>query len=208
MTVVTPLQVEGLQLALWSSPAPPTAPPAEAVVETELAAMLAEAVSTLSAEDRRYLRGPVVFNTGGDPGPDWLRQAIPMARLRHLRTASSEERGLATLEEALAVIASASLAFPLAEDDATLFFWLGQEICPQYGLARDEPVWKSLGHKEPLTLSPYLQAHLRDLRAKIRAAVIKHARRAEADARLEHRPKTGARQKERPYARCVPALHR
>ena len=204
MTVVTPQQVEGLQIALWSRPAPPSAPPpamlappAEAMVEAELAAMLAEAVGALSAEDRRYLRGPVVFNTGGDSGPDWLRQAIPLARLRHLRTASPEERGLATLEEALAVIASASLAFPLAEDDATLFFWLSQEICPQYGLARDEPVWKSLGYAEPLTLSPYLQDRLHNLRATIRAAVIKHAKRAATDARPEPCRKAGARRKAR-----------
>jgi len=194
MAAVTPQQVKGLQLALWSSPAHPpltapvvlTAPLAADDAEISLAARLAEALDALSADDRRYLRGPVVFHMGSDACPDWLRTAIPAARLSHLRTAQSSDGSLATLEEALAYLASASLAFPLAEDDAALFFWLSQEVCPKYGLARDEPVWKSLGYAAPVTLSNYQEHHLRDLRAKLRAAVVKHARRGEAEDRLRH----------------------
>jgi hypothetical protein len=165
-----------------------------------LVGLAGEVMGALCADDRRYLTGPAVFHPGSECA-DWLRAAIPDARLRHILHAPEGEHHLATLEEALAYLSSASLAIPLGSDDAEQFFWLSQELLPRYGLARDEPVWKSLGYEAPITLSRFQIDQLRDLRAKIRAAVIAnaaiarmqgirrnrqhstHARREEGDAR-------------------------
>jgi hypothetical protein len=185
-----------VQLDLFATaPSQPETPPAQESVSgptkpldllpplTELAVLAGQALGVLSADDQRYLRGPIIFHPGSDDCPDWLRAAIPSARLTQSLSAQGREKSLATLEEALAYLSSASLAFPLASDDAEVFFWLGQELCPRYGLAQDEPVWKSLGYGGPITLTPFLTSQLDELRAKIRAAVIKHAKRQESEAR-------------------------
>ncbi len=166
---------------------------------SQLAGLAGEALGTLSADDRRYLAGPIIFHSGSDECPDWLRAAIPAARLKHSLSALGREKRLATLEEALAYLSSASLAFPLASEDAEVFFWLGQELIPQYGLAQDEPVWKSLGYHEPITLTPFLAGQLDELRAKIRAAVIAnakrsiHAKRQESQAHTRRREAIGCK---------------
>ena len=61
---------------------------------------------------------------------------------------------------------------------------LGQELCPRYGLAQDELVWKALGYHAPITLTPFLTGQLDELRAKIRAAILKHAKRQESEGRV------------------------
>ncbi len=140
----------------------------------QIVAMLAEETGALTAADRRYLTGPVILHPVSECA-DWLRAVIPEARVRHILHPPESEKNLATLEDALAYLSSASLALPLAPDDAEQFFWLSQEVLPRYGLACDEPVWKSLGYQGPIQLSAYQQSQLRELRAKVRAAVVAHA---------------------------------
>ena len=128
----------------------------------------------LTADEVRYLLGPVVYHPGGWDAGEILPKFIPQARLELVL---SGEKDLATLEEALAYLASASLCFPLSSDDAQIMFWLTQEVWGKHKLIRDDqPVWEMLGHNGPFALSPYLEHEvLNSLRRKIRTAVVRHS---------------------------------
>jgi hypothetical protein len=182
-------------------PAPATAVLTPGVPLVEAVVALGEVSGALSADDRHYLLGPVVLHPVSECA-DWIRDAIPAARLKQVLGRDEANKGLCSLEDALAYLSSASLAMPLAGDDAEMFFWLSQELCPQYGLTRDEPVWKSLGYPGPIELTPYLRSSLDALRSKIRAAIVKHARRGEAEARRlgKQTPGNGGRARGAPAA--------
>ena len=128
----------------------------------------------LTAAALRYLTGPVILHPGGWEAPERLRAVIPAARLA---VVMSGERELATDEEALAYLSTASLCAPLSHDWAEIFFYLAQAVLPPWGLATtDEPVWQAIGCQAPITLSNDQHHELRDLRRRLRAAVVKHAR--------------------------------
>jgi hypothetical protein len=141
-----------------------------AEIPLEIAARLAK----LTADEVRYLLGPVVYHPGGWDAGQILPKYIPHARLELVL---SGEKSLATLEEALAYLASASLCFPLHGDDAEVMFWLTQEVWEKHKLIRgDQPVWEMLGHDRPFVLSPYLENEvLNSLRRKIRSSVVRHS---------------------------------
>ena len=144
-------------------------------------AVIAGAVSgALSAADRDYLGGPLIFHKPGGEMvcPEWLAAAIPGARLRQVLRPATGEEDLATDEELLAYLYSACLAQPLRPPEYDLYFWLAQEILPRYGRAGTIPVWRWLDQRCPLKLSPSDQARRRELRRQLRVAVIKHARLA------------------------------
>ena len=128
----------------------------------------------LTANEVRYLLGPVVYHPGGWDAGQILPKYIPQARLELVL---SGEKSLATLEEALAYLASASLCAPLHSDDAEVMFWLTQEVWGKHKLIRDDqPVWEMLGHEGPFALTPYLEQEvLNSLRRKIRSSVVRHS---------------------------------
>ena len=131
-------------------------------------------LENLAADEVRYLLGPVVYHPGGWDAGQILPKYIPQARLELVL---SGEKSLATLEEALAYLASASLCFPLHSNDAEVMFWLTQEVWSKHKLIRDDqPVWEMLGHEGPFTLTPYLEHEvLNSLGRKIRSSVVRHS---------------------------------
>jgi hypothetical protein len=140
-----------------------------------------EILSHLRKDDLRYLLGPIVYHAGGwDAGP-LLPKLIPTARLELLLTG---ERDLATLEETLAYLSSASYVAPLLREDAELMFWLTQEVMPKCR-PLDQPIWEMLGERRPFEMSDYLrQQHLDPLRRKLRAAVVRNSRALDPTAAL------------------------
>ena len=101
-------------------------------------------LENLADDEVRYLLGPVVYHPGGWDAWQILPKYIPQARLELVL---SGEKSLATLEEALAYLASASLSFPLHGDDAEVLFWLTHEVWAKHKLiGDDQPVWEMLGH--------------------------------------------------------------
>lgn len=128
-----------------------------------------------TAEEQHYLSGPLVLHrTSGWEAPARLRAVIPEARLALVM---SGEHELATDEEALAYLSTASLCAPLSHDWAEIFFYLAQAVLPRWGLATtDEPVWQAIGCQAPITLSNDQHHELRHLRRRLRVAVVKHAR--------------------------------
>jgi len=132
--------------------------------------------------EQRYLLGPIVYHPGGWDAGDILPKFIPQARLELVL---SGEKDLATLEEALAYLASASLCFPLSSEDAQVMFWLTQEVWARHKLIReDQPVWEMLGHDKPFILTPYLENEvLNSLRRKLRAAVVRNSKAQPAKKR-------------------------
>jgi len=126
----------------------------------------------LGVNDIRYLSGPIVQHPGG-----WsvgiLRKLIPSARLKLVL---SGEKSLCTLEEALAYYSTASLCGPLYRDDADVMFWLSQEVLEGCGAA--ESVHEMLGFPKRIELRDYQRDYtLNPLRRKIRASVVKNAKR-------------------------------
>ncbi len=164
---------------LLESPAAPTVPveaPSESAIEVFAELKSAqEFLESLTADERYYLRGPIIYHPGSDAG-QLLPKYIPQARLDLIL---SGEKELATLEEALAYLSSASLCFPLSSDDAEVMFWLTQEVWEKHNLVHgDQKIWEILGHKEPFTLTPFLEKEvLNRLRREIRAAVVRHSKK-------------------------------
>ncbi len=161
---------------LLDSPTEPAEAPVESAAEVfaDLKAVQ-EFLESLTADERHYLRGPIIYHPGSDAGP-LLPKFIPQARLDLVL---SGEKELATLEEALAYLSSASLCFPLSSEDAEVMFWLTQEVWEKYELTREnQKIWEMLGRQEPFTLTPHLEKEvLGRLRRDIRSAVVLHARK-------------------------------
>ena len=139
---------------------------------------------SLTAEQRRYLSGPIVLHNPGwaDTVPAWLTAAIPAARLVQVTTenAGEIEHDLATLEEVCAYLYTASLAFPLDRDYTAIYLWATAQVLSRQGRAPSiESVFGMLGdigvHDQILT---DYQEHevLRVLRQDIRRSVTRHAR--------------------------------
>ena len=158
----------GIQASIESSEA------AAAGISTEIPPEISARLESLTAGEQRYLLGPIVYHPGGWNAGDILPKFIPQARLELVL---SGEKNLATLEEALAYLASASLCFPLSSDDAQVMFWLTQEVWARHKLIRDDQsVWAMLGHDRPYALTTYLENEvLNSIRRKIRAAVVRHS---------------------------------
>ncbi len=163
------------QLSLDELLAMPLEAPASepAAIPPEIAARL----ERLSVNELRYLNGPIVYHPGGWDAGDVLPRLIPQARLELVL---SGEQEMATLEEVLAYLSSASLVFPLSSEDAEVMFWLTQTVFEKHRLVpADQHIWEMLGHKEPFTLTPFLEKEvLNRLRREIRSAVVRHAKRA------------------------------
>jgi hypothetical protein len=153
----------------------PIQPPKSEGLFTEVSPEIAARLESLTTSEQRYLLGPIVYHPGGWDAGDILPKFIPQARLELVL---SGEKVLATLEEALAYLASASLCFPLSSDDAQVMFWLTQEVWARHKLIRDDqPVWAMLGHDRPFVLTNYLENEvLNSLRCKLRAAVVRNSK--------------------------------
>jgi hypothetical protein len=151
-------------------------------ISTEIPPEIAARLESLTAGEQRYLLGPIVYHPGGWDAGDILPKFIPQARLELVL---SGEKNLATLEEALAYLASASLCFPLSREDAEVMFWLTQEVWARHKLIRDDqPVWEMLGRDRPFVLTPYLENEvLNSLRRKLRAAVVRNSKAQPAKKR-------------------------
>jgi hypothetical protein len=138
----------------------------------------------LTAEQRRYLSGPLVLHNPGwaDCVPDWLITAIPAARLEQVtaEVAGETERDLATLEEVCAYLYTASLAFPLDRDYTAIFLWSTTQALSRQGRVPSvEVVFEMLGEigAHDRTLTAYQEREvLRVLRRDIRRSVTRHAR--------------------------------
>ena len=137
-----------------------------------------------TAEQRRYLNGPLVLHNPGWAHcvPDWLTSAIPAARLAQVQAEVEDEtvRNLATLEEVCAYLYTASLAFPLDRDHAAIYLWAtGQVLSRQGRVTSIESVFEMLGETgvHGQTLTNY-QEHevLCVLQRDIRRSVARHAR--------------------------------
>jgi hypothetical protein len=165
-----------LDQLLESSAAPAEAPAESAIEVLAKLAAAQEFLERRTADERYYLRGPIVYHPGSDAGP-LLPKYIPQARWDLVLAGEKE---LATLEEALAYLSSASLCFPLSSEDAEVMFWLTQEVWEKHKLTRgDQKIWEMLGRKEPFTLTPFQEKEiLNRLRRDIRRAVIKHSRKS------------------------------
>ncbi len=145
-----------------------------------------------SAEQQRYLSGPVIFNGKGSNAwaedcPDWLRfEAIPRARLEQvlLESADTVAPGLATLEEACAYLWSASLEAPLHRDDAAICLWVAAMVVARHRGDDAADVMRAIdpnavraadGRPALRDLSSDQQRQLDHLRREIRRAVVRHA---------------------------------
>ena len=138
---------------------------------TEAAMLAAPDDFGLGVNDVRYLQGPVI-STAGWPFPKMVRGWVKKARIELLL---SGEKELATLEEALGYLSAHSLGGPPVSEIARIYFWLGQELFPKYGV--HDRFWEILGFTKPIEITDYQKRYLlNDLRRDIRRAVVKHAK--------------------------------
>ncbi len=103
----------------------------------------------LHTADLRYVAAPlIVFDPawGGDI-PDWLRTAIRPARLGLVLAG---EKQLASEEEAVIYLMTASLAQPLDAGWARIYLWLGSRVLVRWDkLPGPESYWQMLGEEAP-----------------------------------------------------------
>ncbi len=154
----------------------------------EVAASLAR--KKLLAEQRRYVTGPIVTHRGSWAGevPEWLRQAIPGARVRQVFMEilgfAKEDEGLATLEEVSAYMMTASLEAPLTYDAALIYFWAAAHVLAAHGKAESpEEIFAKLdlgfSRERPFRLTEYQERDLlRRLQRDLRQSTANHSRAA------------------------------
>jgi hypothetical protein len=138
---------------------------------------------SLTAEQRRYLSGPIVLHNPGwaDTVPEWLTAAIPAARLDQVtaENAGEIEHDLATLEEVCAYLYTSSLAFPLDSDHTAIYLWAtGQVLSRQGRITSIASAFEMLGEigGHCQTLTDYQESNvLRVLQRDIRRSVARHA---------------------------------
>ena len=148
----------------------------EAKIVDGLAELAAEmGAEKLSARDRAYLSAPKILHPGGETG-ELVSKVIPQARIALLK---SGESNLATEEEALAYLSSASLCFPLDGDHAEIMFYLTDRLMHRWH--EQSEVWKQIGLANPPKLSLYQEDLLNELRGKIRRSAEKHGAKAKAN---------------------------
>ena len=103
----------------------------------------------LQGADLRYVAGPlIVFDPAwGADIPDWLRTAIRPARLGLVLAG---EKQLASEEEAVVYLMTASLAQPLDPSWARIYLWLGGRVLVRWGkLPGPDGYWQMLGEDVP-----------------------------------------------------------
>lgn len=123
-----------------------------------------------TARDHRYLTGPLVVYPGWDDTPQWLREAVRIARLA-LILAGEEEH--ASEEEAVVYLMMASLTAPLDNDWAEIYLWLAARVLKRWGRwERPDPDFVSIRE----TLWPHQQDDLDRLLRDIRRSVERHAK--------------------------------
>jgi len=136
---------------------------------------IAADLEKLSARDRAYLAAPLILHSGGGEAAHLISKVVPPARLALLKNG---ERDLATEEEALAYLSSASLCFPLDGDHAEIMFYLTDRVMTRWYAVLD--VWKQIGLESPPKLSAYQEGLLNELRGKIRRSAEKHGVKAKS----------------------------
>ncbi len=130
----------------------------------------------LSASERRYLSGPIVVadHSWGETIPQWLRDAVETARLGMVLAGEKE---IASEEEVVAYLYTASLAAPLGHEWAAIYLVTAARVLARWGkLESPTEFWRSIGGWRKESLTPYQEEMLRRLRHDIRRSV-EHARR-------------------------------
>jgi hypothetical protein len=145
----------------------------------------------LNAETLRYLSGPIIAHTGGEGAvPDWLRQAIPQARLDLV---GSGEATLATEEEACAYLMTASLAVPLDRNWADTYIWIANRVCGKHSrMPQGQDFWTALGHDTPQSLNRNQESDLWKLREWLRRGVSKNEKATGRRPRQAHADRSAA----------------
>lgn len=161
--------------------APILSPWADPVAWAE--AMAAVAGRKLLVEQRRYLEGPIIVGSSSwTDTPEWLRRAIPKARLRQVLlelAGRAQFEGLATPEEVAAYLMAASFDAPLSRDAAEVYFSVAGQVVVQYGLVESFAAFSEMLDGAARELSAYQQSEvLRPLARRIRQSVAGHAPRA------------------------------
>jgi hypothetical protein len=147
----------------------------------------------LYAYERRYLTGPIVVDRLGAAWelPRWLPEAIAKGRVAQIlveaEAGTREYDRMASLPEVVAVLMTASLAYPLNREAATAYLWAAAQVVPMhctvrsstvYGLAESpksvlERIYGPDGWQAYVELDPYLEREVLDrLRRDIRRKVV------------------------------------
>jgi hypothetical protein len=137
---------------------------------------------TLYAYEQRYLAGPIVVDRMGAAWelPRWLPGAVVKGRVAQIlveaEAGTREYDRMASLPEVVAVLYTASLAYPLNRDAATVYLWVAAQVLPSHGLAEspEDTLEKIYGaDSTPIELDPYLEREILDrLRRDIRRKVV------------------------------------
>lgn len=140
---------------------------------------LIQTLDALTLSEERYLRGPIVQpRLNGWDFPDRLRALVPAARCVQITRGriDEHERDLASEEEALGYLACISLDAPLDHDWAEIFFHLGQQVFPRWGLTGGEDVHTTIGLARPVTLHSQQIADLTRFRRWLRQKISGHVK--------------------------------
>ena len=140
---------------------------------------LIQPLDALTLSEERYLRGPIIQpRLNGWDFPDRLRALVPAARCLQIARGrvDEHERDLASEEEALGYLSCISLDAPLDHDWAEIFFHLGQQVFPRWGLTRGEDVHTAIGLARPITLHSQQLADLTRFRRWLRQKITGHVK--------------------------------
>lgn len=142
---------------------------------------------SLSPLEREFINAHLIFHGHGGwdaDVPDWIRAQLPHARREYLR--NNGNPNLACELDVVIYLMTASLEQPLGSEWTHIYLHTAFKAIQRYGanfvrLPNDED---DLAREAERPLSQYETTLLNDLRGKIRAAQIKHAKCA---ARISRR---------------------
>jgi hypothetical protein len=138
----------------------------------------------LYAYERRYLTGPIVVDRMGATWklPRWLPAAVVKGRVAQIlveaEAGTREYERMASLAEVVPVLYTASLAYPLNREAATVYLWVAAQVLSRYSLAESpesalERIYGPDGWQAYVELDPYLKREILDrLRRDIRRKVV------------------------------------
>jgi hypothetical protein len=133
---------------------------------------LSEILKQCTAEQRKYLFGPIVHQSHGWSScvPEWLIKSVPQVRLELIlsQLATGEPQALAaTDEEAAILLFGAALDGPLSQDYSEMYFHIVSLIMKKHkGLVVEAGKGAFTGYHESLLLS---------LKTKIRASAVRNS---------------------------------
>jgi hypothetical protein len=143
-----------------------------------------ESIIPNDARSLAFVAAPIILHGAGGwetDVPDWMRDALPVARWKYLRDGGNPD--LVCALDAVLHLMSASLCQPLGSDWTRIYLFVAFKVMRELGhVELPDDDWVRDAEKP---LSRYEQQMLDHLRGQIRRAQVKHAKTSRTSRRVK-----------------------